>query len=944
MQAAPLACAAVRRLGGLGPFLDRAAGLAETRRAAFILFLVALGAWWLEALIIPLGPGRDFGTYLGAYAQLFQAHPIDLGYVLGRTPGAPLVVGSLLDFAGGALAEPVVSVLYASSVTAWFIAARSFGGRAALFVAVVLITFPGYGLLFHELSSDAVFAAAFAGWSLLAVRVLRSPSPWRVSLLGFGVGALVLIRPGSQILLLLTPLALALRGSWRIRVVSAFAFAVPVLIIVGGWTLQNGVRYDDYTLARGANSGVPFYRAFVTDHIVRPGNGPASRRLAQAVQRELLPREPYKSYGVDLHEFFAEASPRMHEDLVALSNRLWGWKSDAAKLRQAGIEAVRTHPLAYARGVVTTTWQLLRQPLFISPRLPASSKDGAEKPARLGAEPIVVINGRRLPRPTEGEPIPAAHEGGVATPDNSIHTVWTSPSEHHLVFDHPADERRYRALHERIDQLAGNLPHRRGNAQLALRLNQSSRWYPPPVVWLLLGLLALLVRRPPVWPLLSVPAVAALLVIAITALAVPAAPQYSIPVAPAFVLLAAGGLFAKRRAPVGDTALVRSRWRTKWASIAGVATAIVAATWAIKVYFDKIRGSFDAGQPPHDLEVFLRAAGNLVHGTSLYAFNGDQTFAYPPLLAFVAAPFEPLSAGVATLLWMLLSLAAIAGALWLLGVRDWRCYALTAVLPFTRSAVGLGTVGPLLLLAVAVAWRWREQVGATAAAAGAAVALKLFLWPLLIWLALTGRFRAALAGVGFALVFALLPWAVIGFAGIGDYPDVLRRLSDDEATSSYSLVAIAVRAHLPEVAGVVLSGIVALALLAAAAWMARHARRPQRDRDVAVLTLALVAALAASPIVWVHYFLLLLVPLALTRPSLSALWFVPLAYYPLGETAWPAGDARKLGLALLTTSVLVMAAVGEGSDEPWYRLRLFDSLRSTLGRRGRPARAEPRRP
>jgi hypothetical protein len=46
----------------------------------------------------------------------------------------------------------------------------------------------------------------------------------------------------------------------------------------------------------------------------------------------------------------------------------------------------------------------------------------------------------------------------------------------------------------------------------------------------------------------------------------------------------------------------------------------------------------------------------------------------------------------------------------------------------------------------------------------------------------------------------------------------------------------------------------------------------------------------------------------------------------------------------LTTSVLVMAAVGEGSDEPWYRLRLFDSLRSALGRRSGPARAEARRP
>ena len=57
--------------------------------------------------MIPLGPGRDFGTYLGGYLQLFHDHPIDLGYVLGRTPIATLVVGGLLDFGGGALAEPV---------------------------------------------------------------------------------------------------------------------------------------------------------------------------------------------------------------------------------------------------------------------------------------------------------------------------------------------------------------------------------------------------------------------------------------------------------------------------------------------------------------------------------------------------------------------------------------------------------------------------------------------------------------------------------------------------------------------------------------------------------------------------------------------------------------------------------------------------------------------
>src|SRR5919204_3466535 len=161
----------------------RAVALAETRAGVGTVFVVALVVWWLQALVIPLDGGRDLGTYLGAYVQLFQAHPIDLGYVLGRTPIASLVVGGLLDLAGGALAEPVVSLLFAASLVAWFLAARTFGQRAALLTAVVLLTYPGYAILFHELSSDAVFAAAFAGWSLLAVRVLSAPTIARFALL-----------------------------------------------------------------------------------------------------------------------------------------------------------------------------------------------------------------------------------------------------------------------------------------------------------------------------------------------------------------------------------------------------------------------------------------------------------------------------------------------------------------------------------------------------------------------------------------------------------------------------------------------------------------------------------------------------------------------------------------------------------------------------------------
>lgn len=160
-----------------------------------------------------------------------------------------------------------------------------------------------------------------------------------------------------------------------------------------------------------------------------------------------------------------------------------------------------------------------------------------------------MVNGRRLPKPTEGEPIPAPHEGSVTTPDGSIYTVWTSPTDRHVAFVHPGDEQRLEALHARMAELGGNLPDRDGDAGLALRLNQSSRWFVPPVVWLVLGAIALAIRRPADALALSTPTIAALAIIFLSALGLPAVPHYSVPVAPAFVLLAAGALFGRRRTP-----------------------------------------------------------------------------------------------------------------------------------------------------------------------------------------------------------------------------------------------------------------------------------------------------------------------------------------------------------------------------------------------------------
>lgn len=535
----------MRWLGEARRQADRAAIAAESRWAPLAVFLVSVALWWLEAVAMPLIAGRDFGTYLGAYVELFQSDPIDLGYVLGRTPIAPLVVGALLDPFGGALAELGVSALCGVAVTAWFLAARTFGGRAALAVAVVLLLYPSYAILFHELASDAVFAVAFALWSLLAARVVVAPSPWRFAALGAGVALLVLVRPGNQALLVLALLPLALSLPWRARVASAAAFAAAAVCLLGLWTVHNGVRFGDYTVARGGNSRLPFERAFLFDRIVRPDNGPASRRLAEAVETQLLPEEPYRSYGIGLDDFFTDPSPRMKDDLGALANQLDGWQSDERLLRKVGVEAVRTHPSTYARGVTRTVWRLLRWPILRpEPSTAPSSTDGTAS-----TTDTAVVAGRRLPRPTEGQRIPGSHFAGPTSPDGSIYAVWTSPYEYHLVFVHAGDEERYDALHRRIDELASDMPDRGGNATGVRYLNLASRGFPPPFLFLLLGVVGLLVRRPENALALSTPALAAVIVIVLNALAIEAIPYYSVPAAPAFLLLAAGAWLATRGAP-----------------------------------------------------------------------------------------------------------------------------------------------------------------------------------------------------------------------------------------------------------------------------------------------------------------------------------------------------------------------------------------------------------
>jgi hypothetical protein len=63
-----------------------------------------------------------------------------------------------------------------------------------------------------------------------------------------------------------------------------------------------------------------------------------------------------------------------------------------------------------------------------------------------------------------------------------------------------------------------------------------------------------------------------------------------------------------------------------------------------------------------------------------------------------------------------------------------------------------------------------------------------------------------------------------------------------------------------------------------------------------------------SPIVWVHYYVLLYVPIAIAKRSLSWLWLLPLAFWALPHAA-SNGSARQILFSLgVTCAVLVGAA------------------------------------
>jgi alpha-1,2-mannosyltransferase len=311
-------------------------------------------------------------------------------------------------------------------------------------------------------------------------------------------------------------------------------------------------------------------------------------------------------------------------------------------------------------------------------------------------------------------------------------------------------------------------------------------------------------------------------------------------------------------------------------------------------------------------------------GHSLAALALKQGFVYPAPAAALFAPFALLPYPLAVSLWFALSVGAIAGALRLLGVRDWRCVGALLLTHPAEQALRLGTLMPVLTLLLALLWKYRDRVGTAAALAAVLIVSKLFLLPMLAWLVVTRRLKTAVLATAVAITACLLGWLPIHLSTITSYPSLLRALAGYEQTFSYSLTSLGVALGVSATAATLVAVAATAVLLG---WAAAS-----RENDFLAFRLALAASFVLSPIVWGHYYVLLIVPLAVTRPRLSALWLAAIWIKP--DTLQLRDSAVWVAFALLVLFAqldLVPSLTRWWNRQQWPRIRQVAAVSAAAG-------------
>lgn len=520
--------------------------------AGFISVLLLSGlVYLLHGWAWPLSPGRDFISYLIGYSDRLGEKVLFPMIALYRAPLAVFFVGYPLDHFGPVGMVFLLGLLFVLSVTAYFSLSLLFDTKTGIVFMALLLLYPSYGWLFHSVSSDAPFAFGYAGWLYLTFRACRQPSGTMFALNAVMVFILILIKPISQIfaLFVLAPFIIG-TISLRYKIKMVGVFSSVLIVLVSLYSLNNYLRFDDFTVSRGSKAWIPMYRLFIIEDKVDAENGPYSGELARVVKKELLSQEPYLSYGIDIKTYFHSRNTRMMNDLIGLSDRVWGWDSDYDIMRKVAIEAIQKDTGGYLAGVVRATWKFLKLKYF--PEMSASDEGSSGEKVNK----YIKRGNRILPKSTEGQLIPGSRLWWLAsTPDGRISYDWSNLSRPTPVF-RANDARIYEAMQERVNTLSVKIKGEKGgNKPLDRVLSQISRFYPGMHYFMFFGVLGFIFLRGNVYfRMLSFHVALILVILLVTASSLPFTFEYRAVFDPVFILFGV----------VGGVGLVRYMHKRFW--------------------------------------------------------------------------------------------------------------------------------------------------------------------------------------------------------------------------------------------------------------------------------------------------------------------------------------------------------------------------------------------
>jgi hypothetical protein len=275
---------------------------------------------------------------------------------------------------------------------------------------------------------------------------------------------------------------------------------------------------------------------------------------------------------------------------------------------------------------------------------------------------------------------------------------------------------------------------------------------------------------------------------------------------------------------------------------------------------------------------FWVAGSRVLHGNDPYLWSRAQvaagiSFPYPPLTAVLFAPLALLAPGQAAVLFTLLSIAAGIGLLGAVSVRDWRLYGLVLLLSPVVTAWQTGNLTLVLALGVALVWRWRDRPMPAGLLLALLVCVKPIALPLGLWLLASRRFAATAWAAGTVVALSLGVWALVGLREITSWLHLLAVQGDLLYRKGYGVIALVADAGLGRAAGTATAAAATCVLGLACVGAAR------RRRDLAAFAIAVAMMITISPQVDQHYFVLLLVPLAIAHPRLEPIWALPLVLW-----------------------------------------------------------------